>query len=189
MPSPETPSVIFLDNLRKVETRVCERRDPFFQPRRKVLPKTGGINEVWLHFPMLKLVSFNRDRLIHVGLRLFCVGESMASLRPAQDCHSERSEESAFSSLLRVLCALCVLCVKFSFLSPSRPSSFFPAFSNFPNFSASFCSIIRYRPRGIPSTDSGPNPLRFNFSSGCFSLNSTRRNSSFFVSLIRTSYQ
>src|SRR5216683_340874 len=117
MPSPKTPAIVFLDNLRKVETRVSERRDPFFQPRRKVLPKTAGINEVWLHFPMLKLVSFNRDRLIHVALRLFCVGESMASLRPEQDCHSERSEESAFSSLLCVLCALCVKFLFFPFPS------------------------------------------------------------------------
>src|SRR5216683_1059109 len=79
MPSPKTPAIVFLDNLRKVETRVSERRDLFFQPRRKVLPKTTGINEVWLHLPMLKLVSFNRDRLIHAALRLLRVGELMAS--------------------------------------------------------------------------------------------------------------
>src|SRR5260370_16942834 len=99
MPSPETPAVIFLDNLRKIETRVCERRDPFFQPRRKVLPKTAGINEVWLHFPMLKLVSFNRDRLIHVALRLFCFAESMPSLLPPQTSPSHRIADSPFSLL------------------------------------------------------------------------------------------
>ena len=39
-------------------------------------------------------------------------------------------------------------------------------FSNFRNLSASFCSISRYLPRGIPSTVSGPSPMRFNFSTG-----------------------
>src|SRR5713226_1392760 len=78
MPSPKTPAIVFLDNLRKVETRVSERRDLFFQPRRKVLPKTTGINKVRLHLPVLKLVRFNRDGLIHVALRLLRVGESMA---------------------------------------------------------------------------------------------------------------
>src|SRR6266850_37538 len=74
----------------------------------------------------------------------------------------------------------------------SIPLTFFfssPPFSNFRNLSASFCSINRYLPRGIPSTDSGPSPMRFNFSTGCISLTSTRRISSFFESRIRTSYQ
>src|SRR6266404_5238522 len=74
----------------------------------------------------------------------------------------------------------------------SIPPAFFfssPLFSNLRNPSASFCSINRYLPRGIPSTVSGPSPMRFSFSTGCISFTSTRRISSFFESRIRTSYQ
>ena len=69
MPNPKTPAVVFLDNLRKVEAGVHERRELFFQPLREVLTKATGIDKAGLNFTVLEQISFNRYQLIQTITR------------------------------------------------------------------------------------------------------------------------
>ena len=62
-PSPKAPAVVLLDRLRKFDATLWRAREFLLQPRRKILSEATRIDEVRLHFAVLKEISLDRDSL------------------------------------------------------------------------------------------------------------------------------
>src|SRR5689334_13733404 len=62
---PEAPAIILLDGVEQFHAQIRLLRELFFQPSRKILTKTTGIDEMGFHLLVLKQVGFDCDWLIH----------------------------------------------------------------------------------------------------------------------------